>query len=282
MAKFLITGGEGMLAYAIKNNAYFADHTSYGSKDFNLLNFEQMEAVIKRDKPEYLINCAAYTDVTKAETEFEKANAVNGEAIRDLANLSKNYDFKLIQISTDFVFSGKDFFEKHEDDEIDPVNAYGASKAKGETYALDIAKDPLILRVSWLFGPHGKNFISVISELIKTKDEINVVSDQLGKLTYTVDTADVLAKLIERNESGIYHFANEGIASRYFIALEIERILKKYNMGAKSFIKAITAIEYPDKTPRPDYSVLNTNKISFLLGEKPRLWKNALEDFLKR
>jgi len=281
MAKFLITGGDGMFAYAIKKHPFFAEHTSYGSKDFNLLNYQQMEEQIQKDKPEYLINCAAYTNVTKAETEQELAYKVNAEAVKDLTELSNKYDFRLVQISTDFVFKGNDYIAKKESDPIDPVNIYGESKAVGEVFAISHAHNCLIFRVSWLFGPKGNNFISNIAELIKTRDELNVISDQYGRLTYTIDAADALAKLIKNSATGIYHFANEGIASRFQIALDIELLLNKYGFATKSFIKPILAKEYIDKTPRPTFSILDTEKIEKTLDIKIRNWKEALADFLK-
>ncbi|MCB5250291.1 MAG: dTDP-4-dehydrorhamnose reductase [Candidatus Cloacimonetes bacterium] len=281
MAKFLITGGDGMFAYAIKEHPFFAEHTSYGSKDFNLLNYQQMEEQIQKDKPEYLINCAAYTNVTKAETEQELAYKVNAEAVKDLTELSNKYDFRLVQISTDFVFKGNDYIAKKESDPIDPVNIYGESKAVGEVFVISHAHNCLIFRVSWLFGPKGNNFISNIAELIKTRDELNVISDQYGRLTYTIDAADALAKLIKNSATGIYHFANEGIASRFQIALDIELLLNKYGFATKSFIKPILAKEYIDKTPRPTFSILDTEKIEKTLDIKIRNWKEALADFLK-
>jgi len=281
MAKFLITGGDGMFAYAIKKHPFFAEHTSYGSKDFNLLNYQQMEEQIQKDKPEYLINCAAYTNVTKAETEQELAYKVNAEAVKDLTELSNRYDFRLVQISTDFVFKGNDYIAKKESDPIDPVNIYGESKAVGEVFVISHAHNCLIFRVSWLFGPKGNNFISNIAELIKTRDELNVISDQYGRLTYTIDAADALAKLIKNSATGIYHFANEGIASRFQIALDIELLLNKYGFATKSFIKPILAKEYIDKTPRPTFSILDTEKIEKTLDIKIRNWKEALADFLK-
>ncbi|MDD3502442.1 MAG: NAD(P)-dependent oxidoreductase, partial [Candidatus Cloacimonetes bacterium] len=202
-------------------------------------------------------------------------------AVKDLTELSNRYDFRLVQISTDFVFKGNDYIAKKESDPIDPVNIYGESKAVGEVFVISHAHNCLIFRVSWLFGPKGNNFISNIAELIKTRDELNVISDQYGRLTYTIDAADALAKLIKNSATGIYHFANEGIASRFQIALDIELLLNKYGFATKSFIKPILAKEYIDKTPRPTFSILDTEKIEKTLDIKIRNWKEALADFLK-
>ncbi|HPM02164.1 MAG TPA: dTDP-4-dehydrorhamnose reductase, partial [Candidatus Cloacimonadota bacterium] len=264
MSKYLITGGKGMLAYAIINHPFFKDHCACDVEDFNICDKDQMVSVLEKEKPEYVINCAAYTDVTKAETEYDKAYQINATGAKNLAELSLAYQFKLIHISTDFVFPGNKEIEKSENDETQPVNAYGKSKLEGEVFVNAIAKDHLILRVSWLYGPNGRNFVSIISQLIKTKDELNIVADQYGKTTYTVDVAEVLSHLITKQANGIYHFANQGVSSRYEFTQEIYRLIKEYE-EVDCTIKPMKAIDYPDPTPRPSYSVLNTDKISQLI-----------------
>jgi dTDP-4-dehydrorhamnose reductase len=210
--------------------------------------------------------------------EYDKAYQINATGAKNLAELSLAYQFKLIHISTDFVFPGDKEIEKYENDETQPVNAYGKSKLEGEVFVNAIAKDPLILRVSWLYGPNGRNFVSIISQLIKTKDELNIVADQYGKTTYTVDVAEVLSHLITKQENGIYHFANQGVSSRYEFTQEIYRLIKEYE-EVDCTIKPMKAIDYPDPTPRPSYSVLNTDKISQLI-DKPRHWRSALSDYI--
>ncbi len=280
MSRFLICGADGMLANAILTNEYFNDNTAYGRQVFNLCDTEQMREVIRRDKPEYVINCAAFTDVTKAESDYQAAYSINALGTKNLCELSKEFGFVLIHFSTDFVFKGDLEQDKREDDRIDPVNAYGKSKAEGEQFIIDELDEYLIMRVSWLYGPKGRNFVSIISSLMREKPVLNIVSDQYGRTTYTIDIAEALGKLIDRRYRGVVHFANEGVCSRYEFTREIYRIL---NEEAKidCEIKPIKASEYNDPTPRPSYSVLNTERYEELCSVKIRNWKEALAEFIR-
>lgn len=279
MAKYLITGAKGMLGYAVCNNTYFQDRTAYDVEDFDLCNIDQMRKVLKKDKPTYLINCAAYTDVTKAESDYETAYEVNALGVKNLCILSKEFNFKLIQISTDFIFKGDKEVSRREGDIIDPVNAYGKSKAEGEKFITELLSDYMIIRISWLYGPNGNNFVSSISKLMQKNKELTIVSDQFGRTTYSIDAAEAIAGLIKQNYKGIIHYANQGVSSRFEFTKEIYKILKEKNKFNCN-ISPILAKDYPDQTPRPTYSVLNTDKLEGMRGKKIRDWKEALREYL--
>lgn len=279
MSRFFITGGKGMLAYAIRQNEFFKDHTAMDVDQFDICQPEEMRRVLMEINPEYVINCAAYTDVTKAETETDLAYRINETGVKNLCLLAKELKFKLIHISTDFVFPGKERIDKSEEDETDPVNLYGASKLAGELVIRDLLPDSLIMRVSWLYGPNGRNFVSTISELMKSKPELKIVADQFGRTTYTRDAAEALAFLIEHEAKGIFHFANTGACSRFEFTEEIKRIISE-NEPVNCAILPIKGADYPDPTPRPDWSVLDTYKYEKLCRKPIRHWKEALKDFL--
>jgi dTDP-4-dehydrorhamnose reductase len=279
MSRFLILGGNGMLAYAIKTHPFFTDHIAVDIDECDITKRHEIDKIIMRYSPHFVINCAAYTDVTGAEQDFATAEAVNSLAVRHIASSTRDLSIKFVHFSTDFVFRGDKNIEYTEDMTPDPVNAYGRSKESGEAFIKLINPDALVIRVSWLYGPNGKNFVSTISQLMSQKTELKIVSDQYGKTTYTIDVAEATKNLITRNAIGIYHFANEGVCSRYEFTQKIHEILCR-NQDINCSINPINAREYPDPTPRPTWSILSTEKYAHDIGEKPRHWESALTDFL--
>ena len=279
MSKFLIFGANGMLANAIRNMDFFSDNTSLNSVDGDITNINLIESLIIKYKPDYLINCAAYTDVTKAENDKDRAFEVNAEGSKNLAVLSVKYNCQLVHFSTDYVFKGDENIDYSEDMPYNPVNVYGESKARGEEYILENAPKSLIIRVSWLYGANGKNFVSTISKIMKDRKELSIVSDQYGKTTYTVDAAEGTRKLIESNAHGIFHFANDGVSSRYEFTKKIYEYLSvKSDFNCN--ITPIKATEYPDTTPRPTWSVLGTEKFAKITNSKIRHWNDALKVYI--
>jgi len=280
MNKYIIFGGNGMLADAVKKNPFFIDHKAPDIAECDITDINAVEEYISATPCEYLINCAAYTDVTKAETDFDTAVKINANGAKNLALLSKKYNAKLIHISTDFVYKGDQDIVYNESLEPNPVNNYGLSKLMGENYVLDTCHDALILRVSWLYGPNGRNFVSTISELMQSRPQLKIVSDQYGKTTYTPDVANAIARLIEKDAKGIYHFANEGVSSRYEFTMKIFELLRKHK-DFECEILPIPASEYADPTPRPTWSVLGCEKYESLVGEKVRRWEDALTEYVR-
>ena len=178
MSKYMILGGNGMLAYAIKTNPFFEDHISLDLPECDITDIKNIEKYVEKYRPECIINCAAYTDVAKAEIELEKAMMVNAEAVKNIAQIAKKYSIRLVHYSTDFVFKGDKDMVYTEEMIPNPVNNYGLSKLRGEEYIKDILPEALIIRISWLYGPNGKNFVSIISSLMKEKSQLNIVADQ--------------------------------------------------------------------------------------------------------
>lgn len=276
---FLITGKNGMLAYAFINSNLFNNIKYYSHSELDISNHEQLEKVFSENNIDFLINCAAYTNVTEAENDFETACLTNFIGVKNLVTICNKFKMKLVHFSTDYVFKGDKNVEYFEDNKTNPVNKYGESKYLGEKYIVENSNDFLILRVSWLYGPNGKNFVSTVSKLMKDRDTLNIVSDQFGKTTYTLDIVSATKELLDIKANGIYHFANHGASSRYEFSLEMYKILKdKYNLNCD--INQISSDEYPDNTPRPKYSILNTDKYEKLTGTTIPHWKESLKKYI--
>ncbi len=276
---YLITGMNGMLAHAFRESEYFKDHKGVDEFEGDITDLEILESVFEKYKPSIVINCAAYTDVTGAEKSTEMAYKINGEGVRNLALMCKKYNCKLIHFSTDFIFPGNLNKFYVEDDTPDPVNLYGASKLAGENYVREILEDYLIIRISWLFGPNGKNFVSTISKFLEEKEFVKIVSDQFGKTTYTFDVVKATENLLENKAQGIFHFTNTGTCSRYEFTVKIKEILAK-TKPINCEVLPILGKDYPDPTPRPTWSFLNTDKYEKVTGKKITSWQESLEEYM--
>jgi len=279
MPRYIIFGGNGMLAHAIKTHPFFLHNTAPDIADCDITDIYFLEKYICEKNPDYLINCAAYTDVTRAETNTETALKINAQGVKNIAIMADKYKTKLVHFSTDFVFKGDREIVYTEDTTPNPVNQYGFSKLKGEENVQQYCPDSLIIRISWLYGEQGNNFVSTIAKLMTQKPELKIVSDQFGKTTYTRDVAAALKNLIEKDASGIFHFANDGVSSRYTFTQKIYEILQA-QLNIECEITPITAKEYADPTPRPTWSILGCDKYEAFTGEKIRHWEVALADFL--
>lgn len=260
--KVLVTGANGQLGYDVVKELQKQNIECYGAtrKDFDIIDFKATENFITNYMPDAIIHCAAYTAVDKAEDEPELCYKVNAEATENIAKICKKISAKLLYISTDYVFDGtkNGFYEV--DDKTNPINVYGKSKLLGEIAVQRILKKYFIVRISWVFGEHGNNFVKTMLRLGKEHKEINVVSDQYGSPTYTADLAPLLVEMIKTDRYGIYHATNEGVCSWAEFA---EEIFKIANMNVK--VNHITTADYPIKAKRPLNSKLS--KLS-LLGNK--------------
>lgn len=259
--KILILGANGQLGTCFQDIAkkyLYYDFNFKTSQQLDLTEKEQISSLFSNEKFDYCINCAAYTSVDKAETDQENAFLVNAEAVRYLAEACKITHTILIHISTDFVFDGTKRTPYNEEDLPNPINVYGASKLKGEQYVQNILKQYFIIRTSWVYSEYGHNFVKTMLRLAKEKDEINVVSDQIGSPTYAGDLAEFLVFLIQNRtkQFGIYHYSNEGAVSWYEFAREIFAANK-----VKIKVNPITTMEYLTPAKRPMYSVLDKTKI---------------------
>jgi len=226
--------------------------------------------------PDTVINCAAYTDVDKAEEEPERAFLVNGLGVQNLALVCKDLDIDLCHISTDYVFDGTKDGAYTPDDPPNPINTYGKSKLAGEKYIQELLKKFYIIRSSWLYGKYGKNFIYTVLELARKQKELRVVDDQFGSPTWTVTLARVIADIVETKKYGIYHvtdWTDNGISWYQFA----EEIVRQAGLSVK--IIPIKTEEFPRPAPRPKNSVLDLTMVKLLLNESLPSWKESLQKF---
>lgn len=278
----LVTGAGGQLGESIKSisanfpslNIAFAD-----SNELDVTNSTEVLNYIESNKFNYIINCAAYTAVDKAEDEEQKAYSINAEGVSNIAKVCKQFNMTLIHISTDFVFDGLKEQPYTEVDETNPLNVYGASKFKGEQRIQETLERYFIIRTSWLFSEFGNNFVKTMSKLGQVKEELNIVADQYGSPTYAVDLAYILLKLIEKpsTDYGIYHVSNDGVTTWYNFAAEIFKLQNKDIRLHKT-----TSKQFASKAIRPKYSVLETKKVKETLNVKIRNWQSALKEMLSR
>jgi dTDP-4-dehydrorhamnose reductase len=278
----LVTGANGQLGKEIKQleSAYPGFRFIFLSReDLPIHHFELVRNFFKGYKPQYLINCAAYTAVDKAESEKDLAFQVNGEAVGVLAAVCKEYGTKFIHISTDYVFDGNGTTPYTTDAPTNPQSVYGASKLKGEQEAMKYNPDSIIIRTSWVYSEFGKNFVKTMRKLMSERDTLNVVSDQVGSPTYAADLAEVILQIIASGKwvAGMYHFSNTGVISWYDFAVSINEL-----SGLHCRIQPIPSSDYPTPAKRPAYSVMDTAKIFATFGLLPKNWKDSLIACLKK
>lgn len=275
--KVLVTGANGQLGYDVVKELQKQNIECCGAtrKDFDIIDFEATEKFIINYMPDAVIHCAAYTAVDKAEDEQVLCYLVNVSATENIAQICKKIDAKMIYISTDYVFDGTKggFYEV--DDKPNPVNVYGRTKLLGEQAVQKILNKYFIVRISWVFGEHGNNFVKTMLRLLKERKELNVVADQYGSPTYTADLAPLLIEMIKTDKYGIYHATNEGVCSWADFA---EEIFKFAGMNVK--VNHIAATEYPTKAKRPLNSRLSKEKLDKYFYKLP-FWETALEKFIK-
>lgn len=273
----LVTGSNGQLGKELQQlaDAYPQYKFVFASReDLKLHHFPLVENFFLATKPQYCINCAAYTAVDKAESEKEMAILVNGEAVGHLAAICKKYQTKLIHVSTDYVFDGESETPYKEDDTTNPKNVYGASKLLGEQLCMKENADSIIIRTSWVYSSFGHNFVKTMMRLMSERNEINVVSDQIGSPTYAADLAKTILDIIASGkwESGIYHYSNEGKISWYEFAVAIKELT-----GSNCSINPIPTSAYPTPAKRPHYSLLDKERIKAVFQITVPSWKSSLQ-----
>lgn len=276
--KVLVTGASGQLGFDCVKELERRHIAVRGvnSKDFPLTDFAVMQQYLLDYKPDAVIHCAAYTAVDKAEEEAVACEAVNVIGTRNLAKLCHEIDAKLLYISTDYVFAGDGdkFYEPQ--DEKKPQNVYGLSKLKGEQAVAAELEKYFIVRISWVFGINGKNFIRTMLNLSKTHTELNVVNDQIGSPTYTSDLAVLLADIIQSDKYGIYHATNEGTCSWADFAREI---FKQARKAVK--VNDVPATAYPTKAKRPYNSRLSKACLDKAGFKRLPAWQDAVKRYLQ-
>jgi dTDP-4-dehydrorhamnose reductase len=276
MIKALVTGGNGQLAQCLKEIVKYHDEldiTFQDLPDLDITNKQKLESYFSNNELDYCINCAAYTAVDLAEEQSELAYAVNAEGPKNIAMLCLKYNIKLIHISTDFVFDGQQRTPYSETDAPNPLSVYGASKLQGERNIQDVMENYFIVRTSWLYSEYGKNFMKTMLKLSETRDQISVVSDQIGSPTYAGDLAAALTKIVLSSSTnyGVYHYSNLGTTSRYDFAVEIFK-----QFGKTIEVKPIKTKDYPTAAKRPKYSVLDTTKIKNNFDCTIKDWQGSL------
>lgn len=284
MLNILITGSGGQLGQEIQelaNNYSEFNFISATHQDLDISDINSIHNFIKDTKIEAIVNCAAYTSVDKAEEEKEQAFKVNTKGAENLAQIAQEIGAKLIHISTDYVFDGKSYIPYTPESPTKPLGVYGKSKLEGERAILEIApKNSAIIRVSWLYGFYGKNFVKTMLRLGKEKNDISVVYDQIGSPTYAFDLAQAILTILPKLENDnpqIYHYANSGVASWFDVA---KTALKLVNYQGK--INPIPSSAYPTLATRPNYSVLNTSNIREDFNLTIPYWQDSLEHCIKR
>ena len=280
--KILVTGAKGQLGKKIidilgqKHQLILTD-----VDNMDITDIDAIKIVVEKEKPDYIIHGAAYTQVDKAEENVELCRKINSFGTKNIALIAKEFNIKLIYISTDFVFDGSKKTPYSEDDKPNPISIYGITKYEGEEYIKNICDKYYILRVAWLFGElpvghPGTNFVEVMLRLAKERPSLSVVNDQIGSPTYTGNLVKTISKIIDQSpEFGTYHFSGTGECSWYDFAKEI---FKQTN--TKIDLKPITSLEYPQRAKRPAYSYLDKSKIENALNIKVRPWQEMLEEYL--
>ena len=284
MANILITGSNGQLGSEIKeiSNQYSQFNFTYTDIDnLDITDVAILKGFFNNQKIDYIINCAAYTAVDKAEGDRKNAELINISAVANLVKLASNHGIKLIHISTDYVFDGTSHIPYTETSATNPVSVYGLTKLKGETEASRLQQS-IIIRTSWLYSSFGKNFVKSMLSLANDRDELGVVFDQIGCPTYARDLAEAIMQIISKSDEnpalfvpGIYHYSNEGICSWYDLAYEIVKFA-----GLKTYVKPIETKEYPTPAKRPAYSVFNKNKIKNTFSVEIPHWRDSLNKCL--
>lgn len=273
----LVTGSAGQLGHSLRDIA--ADSTNhYIFTDVAELDITDKSAIIcmmEAEKVNMVINCAAYTNVDKAEDDFDTANLINNTAVRNLAETCKQFCATFIHVSTDYVFDGSSNIPYTEDMPLAPLGVYGVTKLHGEQAVLESGCDYIIIRTSWLYSEYGKNFVKTMMMLTEERETLNVVFDQAGTPTYAGDLARAIYDIVENNKykgnNGIYHFSNEGVCSWYDFAREISDLAR-----TECDIRPCHSNEFPSKVNRPHYSVLDKTKIKTTFGLTIPYWKDSL------
>lgn len=278
----LVTGANGQLGMEMRNvSAGSADRYIFTDvAELDITDADAVDRVIASEKVDVIVNCAAYTNVDKAEEDEQAADLINHRAVAILATAAAKYGATLIHISTDYVFDGRSCVPYKEDDATSPTGAYGRTKLAGERAVIESGCHYLIFRTAWLYSPYGKNFVKTMMKLTAEKDSLNVVFDQVGTPTCAADLAALIYKIIaERmlDHQGIYHFSNEGVCSWYDFAVEIRDLC-----GNICDIRPCHSDEFPSKVKRPHYSVLDKTNVKSSVDVTIPHWKDSLEVTISR
>jgi dTDP-4-dehydrorhamnose reductase len=282
--KVLVTGVTGQLGCEVAARFRQQGHEVVAAdrRSLDLLQPAQAAAMIRAQQPDWVINCAAYTQVDKAESETEQAFTINRDTPAQLAQAVAGYGGHLLQMSTDFIFDGTQTRPYVEGDAPNPLGVYGRSKLEGEQAVLAMLPDAVIMRTAWVYGVHGHNFAKTMLRLATAGKPLRVVSDQRGSPTWTTDIVAAIVALVEQQAAGVFHFTAAGETSWHGFACAIleEAAVAGFTIRTKT-VEAIATTGYPTPATRPAYSVLNTDKISACLPFTIPAWRDSLKNMLQ-
>lgn len=268
--------GRALVDFCQAENIRFVASTH---AEADITNLEELQRAADKIAPTHILNAAAFTDVDGAETQFERAHAVNALGPEHIGLVAAERDIHVVHLSTDYVFDGLKETPYVEEDPTSPLGVYGKTKQEGEERLFEQLPTACIIRTSWVFGILGKNFISYALSILQNKERIEAVDDQQNRPTYNRDLARAMLDL--SSHSGLFHFANHGVVSRYQIVLDFQA--EAHERGIPIRCKEIVPVlstAFPAKSPRPLRSILSTAKIERVLGRKPRLWETVLGEYL--
>ena len=275
--RVLVTGVKGQLGYDVMNELAGRGHEGIGVdiQEMDITDAASVEKVITDAAPDAVIHCAAYTAVDAAEDNVDLCRRVNAGGTENIARVCKALNCKMMYISTDYVFNGQGTRPWEPDDKREPLNVYGQTKYEGEL-AVETLEKFFLVRIAWVFGVNGKNFIKTMLNLGKTRDHLTVVADQIGSPTYTYDLARLLVDMIETDKYGRYHATNEGLCSWYEFACEIFK-----QAGMNVTVSPVTSDQYPAKAKRPMNSRMDKSKLDEMGFKRLPSWQDALGRYLK-
>ena len=281
MTTILITGSKGQLGNEMQQVAVRYPQFNYIYTDVDELDIcdkAALDAFVKANSVNFIVNCAAYTAVDKAEDDVELCYKINSDAVRNIGEVAASNGIKVVHVSTDYVFDGTNHIPYNENQEVSPATVYGKSKLAGEQALLESCKDSVIIRTAWLYSSFGNNFVKTMMNLGSERDSLNVVFDQVGSPTYAADLAEAIMKVIssENFVAGVYNFSDEGVCSWYDFTKTIHKIA-----GISCNVQPIESKDFPARTPRPHYSVLNKAKIKSTYGITIPHWEESLEKCIK-
>ncbi len=284
MLNILVTGANGQLGSAIRRlEPESRHHYIFTDVDeLNITSFNDIREMVESEEIDVIINCAAYTNVERAEEDYSTAALLNDQAVENLAMAAKEVDATLIHVSTDYVFSGDKNLPYNENQATSPIGIYGRTKLGGERSINTVGCRHLIIRTAWLYSEFGNNFVKTMLRLTAERESLKVVFDQVGTPTYAGDLARAIFDIVEsgayKDNEGVYHFSNEGVCSWYDFAHEIARIAGNNNC----IIEPCHSSEYPSKVTRPTFSVLDKTKIKKRFCITIPYWRDSLVECINR
>jgi dTDP-4-dehydrorhamnose reductase len=279
--KIVVLGASGQLGHCLKKVAEqrnITDISFPSEQDGNILDTHLLDVLFTKEKPEFVINCAAYTAVDKAEDDVDTCRKVNRDGAENIAKACVSHHATLIHVSTDFVFKGNVPQILSETDPAEPENMYGLTKLEGEKAISDVLEKYFTLRTSWLYSEFGNNFVKTMLRLGAERDQLGVIVDQTGSPTYAIDLAGVILDIIESGSTayGVYHYSNEGVTSWFDFACTI------FDISSTSVqVNPVKTSEYVTRAVRPAYSVMDKTKIKNTFGIQIPYWRDSLATCIK-